>query len=686
MLKALLLPGLALVTLVWGIRLLAQQPTPRPALPATGTGAVSGVVTDGATGRPIPGAVAALRTSGGTAPLARITKQMTDALGRFVFRDLPPASYTLAVSRLGFVDGAYGQAVMLGPAGTIVLKDGQWFDQADVRLWKPGAISGRVLDEHNDPVVGTFVRVLAQQMIGGQLKLLAGPAAKTDDRGAYRIARLPPGRYIVTVPSVQSTVPESLPSERIAQPSSSPGADLERQLMGFNLARPQVSGALDLDPANRLVIGNFMTPPVAANGRLLAYPSTFFPGATSAAGATPIELRLAEDRQGADIVIQPVPAVRVSGRVSGPGDQLAGIVLRMMPAGLEELAIGSEAATTIAGPDGRFTFLNVPSGQYTIDARKATSELTFDAGSGTPLPPPPGAQDMGMQSGNIVGGPPGSGVINKGGSTPDLYFTRTAITVGSSDLANVVVSLQRSVSLSGRMVFEGTARAIMLDSQGGAAGVSSGGTPALAAAAPPATLPIVYAEPADADMSLGIIRSGRSEADATAGDLFSMDGLRSGQYVLRVPQVQNVGRYAVKSIVVAGQDVTNKPIDASAGRSISDVIITFTDQFTTVSGFVQGDETRMSQAAVIAFPVERDQWSRYGLTPVRIMAAPMSATTGYQLRGLPAGDYYLVAVGLDQITAWQDPKFLERAAGVATRVRLDFNLPQVVDLKLARIR
>jgi hypothetical protein len=682
MLKALLI-GVVLVMLVWGIRLLAQQPAGRPTLPVTGTGAVSGVVSDGTTGRPIPGAIVALRTNTG-APLARITKQLTDALGRFVFRDLAAAPYTLAVSRLGFVDGAYGQAAMLGPTGTINLKDGQWFDRADVLLWKPGAISGRILDEHNDPVVGTYVRVLAQQMIGGQLKFLAGPAAKTDDRGVYRIAKLPPGRYVVTVPSVQSTVSTDLAAEKIAQPTFRPGQDLERQLMGFNLARPQVDGALDLDPANRLVIGNFMTPPVAANGRQLAYPMTFFPGVNVAAAATSIELRLGEERQGADIVIQPVPAVRVSGSVTGSAGQISGLILRMMPAGLEELAVGSEGATTTVGSDGHFTFLNVPSGSYTIDARRATSELTFQSDSGVALPPPPGAQDMGFQSGEIVSGPPGSGVLNKGGSTPDLYFTRTSVTVGTTDLTNLVVPMQRSVSLSGRMVFEGTARAIMLGSQGGAVG--AGGTPALAAPVQVGSLPTVYAEPANADMSLGVIRSSRAEADANGGDVFSMDGLRSGKYVLRVPQAQNLGRYAVKSIVVAGQDVTNAPIDTSAMRNLTDVVITFTDQFTTVSGFVQGDEARMSEAAVIAFPVERDQWTGYGLTPVRIMAAPMSATTGYQLRGLPPGDYYLVAVELAQITAWQDPKFLERAAGVATRVKLGLNQPQITDLKLARIR
>jgi hypothetical protein len=677
------------VMVVWGLRLAgrsAQTPSGQPATFAP-MAAISGTVKDGTTGRPIPGVIVSLRAGTGpqvTPAIARGMRQLTDALGRFVFRNLPPAlGYTIVTNRIGFVDGAYGQSVTFGPSGKINLTSGQWFNQAAILMWKPGAIGGRVIDEHGDPVVGIFVRVLAQQLVAGTMKLLAGPSAKTDDRGEYRVAGLVPARYLVVVPSVQSTVPSSLASSALA-PETAPAQALELQLMGFSRPAPRVDAALDLDPSNRLVVGNYPTPP-AVNGRPQAYPVTFFPAGSAAASASAIDLGLAEERHGADIALQPVPTVRIAGTLDGPQDQVGGMLLRLMPAGLEELANGSEAATTIAGGDGRFVFLNVPVGTYTIDARRSTTELTFQSGvTNSGLPPPPGGVDRGSQSGDIKSGPPGSGFMTRDGSMPDRYWARTAVTVGAADIADLVVPLHRSIVLSGRMVFEGTTRAIVIASQntGGRAVSSAAPVVVTATTEAPLRLPVLYAEPANADASLGVLRSDNN-ADAGVPDAFVMDGLRSGEYVLRMNQ--GIG-YMIKSITIGGADVTFKPIDTSAQRNIADVVVTFTDQISTLTGFVQGDPAALSNAAVIAFPVDRERWARYGFTPVLIQAVPMEAATGYRIQGLPAGEYFLVAVDRSQITAWQDPKFLERAAGVATRVKIGWGDTQSADLKLVRIR
>ena len=56
-------------------------------------------------------------------------------------------------------------------------------------------------------MVGAYVRVLPQVLIAGRTQWLAGAVAVTDDRGAYRIAGLGPGKYVVSVPSMQATLP-----------------------------------------------------------------------------------------------------------------------------------------------------------------------------------------------------------------------------------------------------------------------------------------------------------------------------------------------------------------------------------------------------------------------------------------------------------------------------------------------
>src|SRR5688572_16450329 len=191
----------------------ASQAVQAPAQPPPATSAISGTITDGLTGRPLGAVIVALRAPSTGAPLARIVRVVTDELGRFVMRDLPAGEgYTIATTRVGYVDGAYGQQTMFGASGRINLKEGEWFPRANIAMWRPGAISGTLRDEANEPVVGAYVRVLARHIFGGQPQLLAGPVARTDDRGEYRIAGLGPGQYVVHVPSIQSSVPVDAPA------------------------------------------------------------------------------------------------------------------------------------------------------------------------------------------------------------------------------------------------------------------------------------------------------------------------------------------------------------------------------------------------------------------------------------------------------------------------------------------
>ena len=243
----------------------AQTPAPLPAqspAPATpaASAAISGSVTDALTGRPLAGAIVSLRPPIGstTGPLIRLTRQLTDDRGRFVFTGLPPGDgYTISTVQPGYVDGAFGQSAMLAPPSRIVLREGQWFPDANIQMWKPGAISGRVFDEFGEPAVGVFVRALAQQFVAGRQQLLAGPVAATDDRGEYRIGSLPPGGYLIQVPSVQSTVPTGASLPRGSQ-------DETIRLLVPQAARtPRTDAVLNPVGPSRLVVGNYAPPPPA---------------------------------------------------------------------------------------------------------------------------------------------------------------------------------------------------------------------------------------------------------------------------------------------------------------------------------------------------------------------------------------------------------------------------------------
>src|SRR5579871_3314783 len=171
-----------------------QRPDPAASAPATA--AISGLVVDASTGAPVANAVVAT----GAGPSIR--RQLTDAKGRFVIRGLPAiAGYTVSATKPGYFDARYGpKSARLGK--TISLTDGQWVRDVRIEMIRPGAIAGLVVDERGEPVVGVYVRVLAQMLVGGRPHLVAGGAVKTDDRGAYRLAGLPEGTFYVNVPSV----------------------------------------------------------------------------------------------------------------------------------------------------------------------------------------------------------------------------------------------------------------------------------------------------------------------------------------------------------------------------------------------------------------------------------------------------------------------------------------------------
>jgi hypothetical protein len=69
-----------------------------------------------------------------------------------------------------------------------------------------------------------------------------------------------------------------------------------------------------------------------------------------------------------------------------------------------------------------------------------------------------------------------------------------------------------------------------------------------------------------------------------------------------------------------------------------------------------------------------------------LRAAPLSGSSNFLIDGLPAGEYLAIAVSVQQVSSWQDARFLERAATMATRFTLQWGEARSLDLSLAVIR
>jgi hypothetical protein len=138
---------------------------------------------------------------------------MADDQGRFVFTGLPAGQYRVLSDQFGYVYGSSVRRASPAMPLPIDLTDGQRFTEATILMWRFVSLSGRVVDEAGEPMVGVRVFALGRSVRNGQAVLepaFDGGAIRyfvTDDRGVYRASLLPPGDYTIAVPATVSTFP-----------------------------------------------------------------------------------------------------------------------------------------------------------------------------------------------------------------------------------------------------------------------------------------------------------------------------------------------------------------------------------------------------------------------------------------------------------------------------------------------
>ena len=121
----------------------------------TGTAQIRGRVLAAETGNPIRRAQ--VRISG---PDIVPKASLTDAEGRFEFRDLPAGSFTINATKSGYVTVQYGQTRPYESGRPIELADKQIVANADISMPRGSAISGRILDEFGEPMPDVSVTAL----------------------------------------------------------------------------------------------------------------------------------------------------------------------------------------------------------------------------------------------------------------------------------------------------------------------------------------------------------------------------------------------------------------------------------------------------------------------------------------------------------------------------------------------
>ena len=168
--------------------------------------------------------------------------------------------------------------------------------------------------------------------------------------------------------------------------------------------------------------------------------------------------------------------------------------------------------------------------------------------------------------------------------------------------------------------------------------------------------------------------TGRVEGN---GD-FSVGRVPAGRYYFRTSGLSRT--WAIRSVTVNGIDVTDTPIEIAAGRAPASVKIVVTDLTTAIRGTVMdGNSQPAPFATVVAFSDDPAEW---GPVSRRLQSAQPDQSGAFELRGLPAGSYFLIATDDVERGEWLNPAFLDEIRPFAQRIAIADGETKAQDLKL----
>jgi protocatechuate 3,4-dioxygenase beta subunit len=295
------------------------QSASNTAQPAPGTATLRGRVFAADSGQPLRNA----RVSAFAPDIRETRLAVTDAEGRYEFKDVRAGRYTLSAGKGSYLGLSYGQR-RPGEAGKpLEILDHQTVERVDFALPRGSVVTGRIVDEFGEPVSDVEIAVQRSQIVLGQRRLVASGQATTNDLGEFRLFGIPPGQYYLSA--------------------------------------------------------TWRNPPPMANGdNKTTYPPTYFPGTANLAQAQRITLAVGQELTDIVMALKPIPAARVTGSTTASdGRPMTGMVGVMSATGF-----GFTRSTGIR-PDGTFALTGVTPGEYMIrtnssdiDAEVAVANIT----------------------------------------------------------------------------------------------------------------------------------------------------------------------------------------------------------------------------------------------------------------------------------------------------------------------
>jgi hypothetical protein len=305
-----LLAPLVLIALCAPVTSEAQT---QPSSPQDLMWTASGRVIDQATTSPVANAqvTATQEKQGASSPT--VVRGATDQSGAFRLQGTAGGQYRLSVSHPSYFDGRYGSKPGNAMGTPVAFAPGQETKGLDVRLIRPAAISGRVLNEAGEPVSSVNVTVLVQRRRQGRINWAPASTSaitRTNDRGEYRAFGLQPGRYAVLA-----------------------------AMLRHGASGPE-------------------------GGTNEAYGSVFYQNEKDLSRAQVLHLQSGADLAGIDLLVRKTEVFHVTGKVDLPPEQeFASASLLVSPSSMPFVRTGVPIR-----PDGAFELRNLEAGSYVLFA------------------------------------------------------------------------------------------------------------------------------------------------------------------------------------------------------------------------------------------------------------------------------------------------------------------------------
>jgi hypothetical protein len=273
--------------------------------------------------QPLKRGLVVLRPKGAGKP----TVAETDDVGRFSLPSIEPGTYTIEARRDGYIPAQWGRRGGIRMPRMFPLLAGQEIKDLTFRLQPWGVIDGRVKFEDAEAAMGVPVQAYRKTYSRGRLTYLMTGAARTNDRGEYRIPGLAPGAYVVV-------------------------AIYNRPL------RPKRE---DDDP-------------MSAPDSEMSYASTFFSSGHELTDAVPLTLRAGDEMRGIDIFLGSVKTLRVKmdvidGCTGRPSPDASVQLFRLDASGYGSIPVNAD----IQGRGGAYVIRGLAAGSYQV---MASSEPT----------------------------------------------------------------------------------------------------------------------------------------------------------------------------------------------------------------------------------------------------------------------------------------------------------------------